>query len=106
VYNSETNTVEESIHIKFDDKEPNNKMLELVESFADIQIFEDASEPIQAFVSASEVSEPDGVPELLEDDVPHKVHPYDEDSEEARDGLEESTQSKRTFKYTSRIANH
>jgi hypothetical protein len=36
VYNSETKTVEESIDIKFDDKESDNKMLELVESFADI----------------------------------------------------------------------
>jgi hypothetical protein len=34
-YNSKTHMVEESIHVKFDDKEPNNKMLELIESFAD-----------------------------------------------------------------------
>jgi hypothetical protein len=38
VYNSETYIVEESIHIKFDDKEPNNKILELVESFVDKHI--------------------------------------------------------------------
>jgi hypothetical protein len=101
VYNSETKTVEESIDIKFDDKEPDNKMLELVESFADIQISEDASEPLQVSGSAYEVSEPDGAPEVLEDDVPHETHPYDEDFEEAHDGLEESTQSKRTFKYKS-----
>jgi len=39
VYNSETKMVEESIHIKFDDKfddkESNNKLFEPVESFAE-----------------------------------------------------------------------
>jgi len=31
VYNSQTNTVKESIHNKFDDKEPDNQMSELVD---------------------------------------------------------------------------
>lgn len=43
VYNFETKMVEESIHIKFDDKEPNSKMLDLVQSFSEIYVFEDAS---------------------------------------------------------------
>jgi len=36
VYNSETQCVEESMHIKFDDKEPGNETPEQGESFADI----------------------------------------------------------------------
>jgi len=39
VYISETNIVEKSILIKFDDKEPNNQISELVDSFADIKIY-------------------------------------------------------------------
>jgi len=36
LYNSETLCVEESMHIKFDDKEHGSEIPELVESFADI----------------------------------------------------------------------
>lgn len=35
--------VEESIHVKFDDKDPGNKMSELVEIFAEIRESEDSS---------------------------------------------------------------
>jgi len=45
VYNSETQCVEESIHIKFYDKELGSEIPELVESFADIQVSDDTSEP-------------------------------------------------------------
>ena len=38
VYNSETKMVEESIHVKFDDKEPDNEMSEQNKNFARIQI--------------------------------------------------------------------
>src|SRR4030066_1961774 len=38
VYNSETNMVEQSIHVKFDDKELDNEMSELSKNFAGIQI--------------------------------------------------------------------
>jgi len=44
VNNSETKLVEESLHVRFDDKNPESKMLELVESCAKIQVSEDASE--------------------------------------------------------------
>jgi len=44
VYNSET---QESMHIKFDDKELESEILELVESFADIQVSEEPSKPDQ-----------------------------------------------------------
>jgi len=47
VYNSKTICVEESKHIKFDDKEPGNETPEQGESFADIQVPEDTSEPDQ-----------------------------------------------------------
>ena len=47
VYNSETQCVEESLHIKFDDKEHGSKIPEQVESFADIQVSEEPSEPDQ-----------------------------------------------------------
>jgi len=45
VYNLETLCVEESMHVKFDDKEPGNETLEQDESVADIQVFEDTLEP-------------------------------------------------------------
>jgi len=47
MYNSETQCVEESMHVKFDDKEPGSKILELVECFVDLQVSEDNSEPDQ-----------------------------------------------------------
>ena len=43
VYNSKTLCVEESMHVKFDDKEPGNETPEQDENFADIQIPEDTS---------------------------------------------------------------
>jgi len=45
VYNSETLCVKESMHVKFDDKEPGSETLEQDESCADIQITEDTPEP-------------------------------------------------------------
>jgi len=47
VYNSETLCVEESMNVKFDDKEPGSETPEQDESFADIQATEDTSEPDQ-----------------------------------------------------------
>jgi len=38
VYNSETLCVEESMHVKFDDKEPGNETPEQDESVADMQV--------------------------------------------------------------------
>ena len=45
VYDSETLCVEESMHIKFDDKQPGNETPEQGESFVDMQVPEDTSEP-------------------------------------------------------------
>lgn len=44
VYNYETKKVKESIYIKFDDKEPDNEMSELFESFSEIHVSKDTSE--------------------------------------------------------------
>jgi len=66
VYNSKILCVEESMHVKFDDKEPGNETPEQDESFADIQDTEDTPEPDQ--IDASEVSpEADPTPEAQEE---------------------------------------
>jgi len=90
VYNSETLYVEESMHVKFDDKEPGNETPEQDESFADIQAPEDTSEPDQTIESEdSPKAEP--TPEA-QDEVA---------SDEAQDGSQQANQSKNTFKYKS-----
>jgi len=90
VYNSETLCVEESMHVRFDDKEPGNETPEQDESFADIQDSEDTPEPNQ--IDASEVS-PDVVPTPeAQEEVASDV---------AQDGSQQADQSKNTFKYKS-----
>jgi len=75
VYNSETLYVEESMHVKFDDKESGKETREQGESFADIQVPEDTSEPDQT--------------------------PEAEPTPEAQDGSQKANQSKNTFNYKS-----
>jgi len=90
VYNLETLCVEESMHVKFDDKEPRNETPEQDESFADIQDSEDTPEPDK--IDASEVSpEVDPTPEAQEEVA----------SDVAQDGSQQADQSKNTFKYKS-----
>jgi hypothetical protein len=86
LYNFETHVVEESIHVKFDDKEPDNKMSELVESLADFQISKDTSEPEKTLevVEASEVQEVVASDETEAIDT-SKAHL---ESDEAQDGSE------------------
>ena len=43
--NSETLCVEESMHVKFDDKEPGDETPKQDESIVDIQVTEDTSKP-------------------------------------------------------------
>ena len=82
VYNSETLCVEESMHVQFDDKEPGNETSEQDESFADIQVLEDTSEPDQT--SESEDSpEAEPIPEA-QDEVASDV---------AQDGSQQANQS-------------
>jgi len=90
VYNSETLCVEESMHVKFDDKEPGSKTLEQDESFADIQATEDTSEPNQT-------DESEDSPEA----EPTSEAQDEEASDEAQDGSQQANQSKNTFKYKS-----
>jgi len=90
VYNSETLCVEESMHVKFDDKEPGNETSKQDESFADIQDSEDTPEPNQ--IDASKVS-PEAVPTpKAQEEVAFDV---------AQDGSQQADQSKNTFKYKS-----
>jgi len=90
VYNSETFCIEESMHIKFDDKEPGNETPEQDESFADIRDSEDTPKPDQ--ISESEDS-PKADPTLeAQEEVASDV---------AQDGCRQANQSKNTFKYKS-----
>jgi len=90
VYNSETLCVEESMHVKFDDKEPRSETPEQDESFADIKATEDTSEPDQ--VEESKDSLEAKPTSEAQDDVA---------SDEAEDGYQQANQSKNTFKYKS-----
>jgi len=90
VYNSETLCVEESMHVKFDDKEPGSETPEQDESFADIQATEDTPEPDQTEESEdSPEAEPTSE---AQDEVA---------SNEAQDDSQQENQSKNTFKYKS-----
>ncbi|WJX24545.1 hypothetical protein P8452_13640 [Trifolium repens] len=101
VYNSETNTVEESIHVRFDDKEPDSKMSEQDDSYAGVPYEYIHSEPEKAS-EAIEVSEA-----VLEEDA-EGASPI-EASEEHDDTSEQDTQPsadvdeapRRKFKYRS-----
>lgn len=50
--------VEESIHIKFDDKEPDNKMSKLIQKISEICVFEDISGARGPEAGSSEVNNP------------------------------------------------
>jgi hypothetical protein len=78
------------MHIKFDDKEPGNETREQGESFADIQVPEDNSEPDQT-------QESEGSPEAK----PTPEAQIEDASDEAQDGSQQANQSKNTFKYKS-----
>ena len=90
MYNSETLCVEESMHVKIDDKEPGNETPEQSESCVDIQVSEDTPEPDQTIESEDS---PEAEPTLeAQDEVA---------SDEAQDGFQKANQSKNTFKYKS-----
>jgi len=90
VYNSETLCVEESMHVKFDDKESGSETSEQVESFADIEVTKDTPEPNQTDESKdSPEAEPTS---KAQDEVA---------SDEAQDNSQQANQSKNTLKYNS-----
>jgi len=88
VYNSETLCVEESMHIIFDDKEPGNQTPKQGESFADMQVPEDTSEPDQT-PEFEDSPEDESTPEAQNEVA----------SDEAQDGSQQANQSKDTFKH-------
>jgi len=90
VYNSETLCVEESMHVKFDDKELGNETTEQDESVADIQVSEDTPEPDQ-IAEYEEIQETKITLEAQEGAA----------SDEAQNGSQQVNQSKNTFKYKS-----
>jgi len=90
VYNSETLCVEESMHVKFDDKELGNETLEKDKSVADIQVSKDTPELDQP-AEYEEIQETEIAPEA-QDEVAF---------DEAQDGSQQANQSKNTFKYKS-----
>ncbi|KAK2456670.1 cysteine-rich RECEPTOR kinase [Trifolium repens] len=98
VYNSETNIVEESIHVRFDDKEPDSKMSEQVDSYAGVPYQYHNSEP-------EKTSEANGTSEAELEEVSEEASPI-EASEDHDDISEDDIQDtsevpKRTFKYKS-----
>jgi len=84
VYNSETLCVEESMHIKFDDKEPGSETPEQDESFPD------TSEPDQ-------IEESKDSPEAEPTSEAQDEVAFDE----SQDGSQQANQSKNSFKYKS-----
>lgn len=89
--------VEESIHVKFDDKGPNHDTSELTESVADLQVSEELPEAGPSEVSISEVRGS----EVVEPEVDHesKALPEVQNFEEAQDGSVMSAQPNKSFKY-------
>jgi len=90
MYNSETLCVEESMHVKFDDKEPGSETPEQDESDKDIQATEDTSE-------SDQTEESEDNPEAKPTSEAQDEVAYDE----AQDGSQQTNQSKNTFKYKS-----
>ncbi|WJX33622.1 hypothetical protein P8452_21811 [Trifolium repens] len=91
VYNSETNIVEESMHVKFDDKEPDDKNSEPVIDLSGSADSED------------EVPEYDNYIEPIEDSETQEATPYDAPQEhQTDDDNSEATDIPRnTFEYKS-----
>jgi len=90
VYNSKTLCVEESMHVKFNEKEPGNETPKQDESVADMQVPKDSSESNQT-AEYEEIPEAEITPEAQD-----KVA-----SDEAQDGSQQANQPKNTFKYKS-----
>ena len=75
LYNSETQCVKESMRIKFDDKEPGSEILELLESFADIQVSEDTLEPDQ-ILESNESPESEPTPEAQNEEASYEAQGF------------------------------
>ncbi|KAK2395618.1 hypothetical protein QL285_057339 [Trifolium repens] len=96
VNNSETNTVEESIHVRFNDKEPDNKMSEQDDSYAGV--------PYQYnYPEAEKTSEANETPEAEMKVIPEEASPIEASEEHddiSEDKMQENVEApKRKFKY-------
>jgi len=108
LYNSETHCVEESMHVKFDDKEPGSKTPEQDESIAGSEESDDYSEPDQTSEldgTSEAATAPDAPKAATAPDAPEAVTALDvpvvEASEEAHDDSQQVIQSRNSFKYKS-----
>ncbi|WJX45885.1 hypothetical protein P8452_32733 [Trifolium repens] len=101
LYNSETNTVEESIHVRFDDKEPGSKMSEQDNSYAGVPYQYNNLEPEKAS-EANETSEAE-LEEVSEEASPIEAsEEHDDISEDDPQASTEMNEApKRKFKYRS-----
>ena len=90
VYNSETLCVEESMHVKFDDKELEDKTSKQGESFAEIQVPEATPEPDQ-------IAESEDSPEA----EPTSEAQDEAASDEAQDDSHQEDPPRNTFKHKS-----
>jgi len=98
LYNSETLCVEESMHVKFDDKEPGEKILEQDDN-AGLEESDDCSEPDQTLElngTSEAVTAPDTPDAATDPDVP-----IVEASEEGHNDSQQFMQSRNSFKYKS-----
>ncbi|KAK2403016.1 hypothetical protein QL285_052490 [Trifolium repens] len=98
VYNSETNTVEESIHVRFDDKVPDNKMSEQDDSYAGV--------PYQYnYPEAEKISEANETSEAEMEVISEGASPIEASEEHddiSEDEMQENVEApKRKFKYKS-----
>ncbi|KAK2389666.1 hypothetical protein QL285_063241 [Trifolium repens] len=101
VYNSETNTVEESIHVRFDDKEPDSKMSEQDDSYAGVPYQYNNSEPEKASES-NETSEAELEEDSVEASPIEASEGHDDISEDDTQTSTETNEApKRKFKYRS-----
>ncbi|KAK2374786.1 hypothetical protein QL285_075724 [Trifolium repens] len=101
VYNSVTNTVEESMHVRFDDKELDSKTTEQVEISPGIQYSFDYSEP-ESSSEAVETSEDQE--EVFSNEAPPTIAaetPEETSEDEAQEVSETLEAPKRTFIYKS-----
>jgi len=98
LYNSETLYVEESMHVRFDDKEPGDETPEQID-IAGLEDSDDYSEPDQ-ISELNGTSEAVTAPEIQEAAAAPDV-PTTEASEEDHNVSEQVIQSKNSFKYKS-----
>ncbi|WJX25006.1 hypothetical protein P8452_14084 [Trifolium repens] len=98
VYNSETNTVEESIHVIFDDKEPDSKMSEQDDSYAGAPYQYNLPEPEKT----SEGNEASEAEIEVDSEGTSLIEAFEEHDDISEDEMQDNAEApKRKFKYKS-----